>query len=91
MSYYLQRLGLTPGDEFIVFDRGPGTGGAWQLRWEALKIGSAHRINDLPGLDELELSFENADRSKPAREVVADYYRQYEKHYNLQVDRKSVV
>lgn len=91
VSYYLQRLGLTPGDEFIVFDRGPGTGGAWQLRWEALKIGSAHRINDLPGLDELELSFENADRSKPAREVVADYYRQYEEHYNLQVHRPAQV
>jgi cation diffusion facilitator CzcD-associated flavoprotein CzcO len=91
VSYYLQRLGLTPGDEFIVFDRGPSTGGAWQSRWEALKIGSAHRINDLPGMDELELSFENADRSRPAKEVVADYYRQYEEHYNLQVHRPARV
>lgn len=91
VSYYLQRLGLTPGDEFIVFDRGPSTGGAWQLRWEALKIGSAHRINDLPGMDELELSFENADRSRPAKEVVADYYRQYEEHYDLKIHRPAQV
>jgi cation diffusion facilitator CzcD-associated flavoprotein CzcO len=91
VSYYLQRLGLTPGDEFIVFDRGPSTGGAWQSRWEALKIGSAHRINDLPGMDELGVSFENADRSRPAKEVVADYYRQYEEHYNLQVHRPAQV
>jgi cation diffusion facilitator CzcD-associated flavoprotein CzcO len=91
VSYYLQRLGLAAGDEFIVFDRGPSTGGAWQLRWDALKIGSAHRINDLAGLDELGLSFEDADRSKPAKEVVADYYRQYEEHFDLKVHRPARV
>ena len=69
----------------MVLDRGPGTGGAWQLRWEALRIGSAHRINDLPGMDALGLSFENADRTLPAKDVVADYYRQYEELYELQV------
>lgn len=87
VSYYLQRLGLVPGEDFIVLDRGPATGGAWQLRWEALKIGSAHRINDLPGLDALALTFEDADRKKPAKEVVADYYRQYEEFYDLKVRR----
>lgn len=91
VSYYLKRLGLEPGDGFIVFDRGPGTGGAWQSRWEALRIGTAHRINDLPGLDELGLSFEDADRSLPAKQVVADYYRQYEEHYDLQVHRPASV
>ena len=35
-----------------MLGRGPATGGAWQFRWEALRIGSAHRINDLPGMDE---------------------------------------
>ena len=56
VSYYLKRLGLDPRNDFVVLDRGPSTGGAWQFRWEALRIGSAHRINDLPGLDELGLS-----------------------------------
>ena len=87
VSFYLQRLGLEPGQDFVVLDRGPSTGGAWQSRWEALRIGSAHRINDLPGMDALGVSFETADRALPARDVVADYYRQYEGHYNLQVRR----
>lgn len=87
VAYYLKRLGLEPGSDFIIVDRNTGTGGAWQHRWEALRIGSAHRINDLPGMDALDLSFENADRKAPAKVVVADYYRQYEDHYELRVQR----
>src|SRR4051794_20738874 len=65
VAYYLRRLGLDPGNEFVLLDRGPGTGGAWQFRWESLRLGSAHRINDLPGMDELGLSFDTADRQLP--------------------------
>jgi cation diffusion facilitator CzcD-associated flavoprotein CzcO len=91
VAYYLRRLGLDPNNDFVLLDRGPGTGGAWQFRWEALRIGSAHHINDLPGMDELGVSFETADRTIPAKEVVADYYRQYEQHYGLQVVRPASV
>ena len=91
VSYYLQRLGLEPGTEFVVLDRGPGTGGAWQSRWEALRIGSAHRINDLPGMESIGLSFETADRQAPAKEVVAEYYAKYEEHYGLSVIRPANV
>jgi Pyridine nucleotide-disulphide oxidoreductase len=91
VGYYLQKLGLTPGEDFVVVDRGPIEGGAWQHRWAALRIGSAHRINDLPGMDELGLSFETADRSAPARVVVAEYYRAYEAHYGLRVIRPAAV
>ena len=91
VSYYLKRLGLDPGNEFVVLDRGPGTGGAWQHRWDALRIGSAHRINDLPGMDALGLSFETADRTLPAKDVVADYYEQYERFYGFQVVRSAAV
>lgn len=91
VAYYLQRLGLEAGTEFIVLDRGPSTGGAWQSRWEALKIGSAHRINDLPGMDAIGLTFEEADRSLPAKQVVADYYRQYEEHYGFNIVRPATV
>ncbi|MGV8876693.1 MAG: NAD(P)-binding domain-containing protein [Rhodoglobus sp.] len=91
VAYYLRRLGLDPGNEFVLLDRGPNTGGAWQFRWDALRIGSAHRINDLPGLDELGLSFETADKRLPAKEVVSNYYRDYEKHYDLQVVRNADV
>ena len=91
MSFYLRRLGLKPGSDFVVFDRGPGTGGAWQGRWDALRVGSAHRINDLPGMDELGISFETADRSLPAKQVVSDYYARYEDFYGLEVRRPVTV
>ena len=77
VAYYLQRLGLTPGVEFVVLDRGPDSGGAWQHRWDALRLGAAHRVADLPGMSDLGLSFETANKQLPARDVVADYYRRY--------------
>ncbi len=91
VSYYLKRLGLDPGNDFVVLDRGPETGGAWQFRWDALRIGSAHRINDLPGMDALGLSFDTADRHAPAKDVVAEYYRRYEDFYGFQVVRPADV
>lgn len=91
VSYYLKRLGLDPGNDFVVLDRGPATGGAWQFRWEALRIGSAHRINDLPGMDALHLSFDTADKHAPAKDVVAEYYRRYEDYYGFQVVRPADV
>ncbi|TPW76931.1 NAD(P)-binding domain-containing protein [Schumannella sp. 10F1B-5-1] len=91
VAFYLRRLGLDAGNDFVMLDRGPGTGGAWQFRWEALRLGYAHRVNDLPGMDELGLSFDTADRQAPAKDVVADYYAQYEQHYGLQVVRPANV
>jgi len=91
VAFYLRRLGLEPGQEFVLLDRGPGTGGAWQFRWEALRLGSAHRVNDLPGMDELGLSFSTADHQASAREVIADYYQRYEEHFGLQVVRPAAV
>lgn len=91
VAFYLRRLGLDPGNEFVLLDRGPGTGGAWQFRWEALRLGYAHKVHDLPGMDELGVSFDTADRKLPAKDVVADYYRRYEEHYGLQVVRPAEV
>ncbi|MFC5502161.1 FAD-dependent oxidoreductase [Lysinimonas soli] len=91
VAYYLRRLGLDPGNDFVVLDRGPGTGGAWQFRWEALRLGYAHRVNDLPGMEELGVSFDTADRHAPARDVVSDFYRRYEEHFDLQVVRPANV
>ncbi|GAA4161319.1 NAD(P)-binding domain-containing protein [Gryllotalpicola daejeonensis] len=87
VAYFLKRFQLEPGVDFVMLDRGPSTGGAWQRRWEALTLGSAHRVADLPGMNELGLSFETADHHRPAKEVVEDYYRQYEEHYGFQVFR----
>lgn len=91
VAYYLRRLGLSPGSDFVVLDRGPSTGGAWQFRWRALRLGTAHRVNDLPGMADLGLSFETADKTAPARDVVSDYYDRYERFYDLRVRRPSDV
>jgi thioredoxin reductase len=91
VAYYLKRFELTPGADFIIYDRGPNTGGAWQFRWDGLKLGSAHKVNDLPGMAELGISFETADRLLPAKDIVAGYYRRYEDHFALEVHRPVTV
>lgn len=87
VAYYLKRFGLTAGQDFVIFDRGEKPGGAWQYRWESLRLGAAHRVNDLPGLSELGLSFETADQRRPARDVVTEYYGRFEEHFQLNVVR----
>jgi cation diffusion facilitator CzcD-associated flavoprotein CzcO len=87
VAWHLRRLGLTPGSDLVVLDRGPGAGGAWQFRWESLRLDTAHKVDDLPGMGELGLSFAAADRTRAAREVVADYYERYEQAFALDVRR----
>ena len=91
VAYYLRRFELVSGRDFVIYDRGPEAGGAWQHRWESLRLGTAHHVNDLPGMAELGISFDTADRSLPAKDVVADYYRRYEEHFELQVERPVTV
>jgi len=91
VAYFLRRNGLEPGEDFLVLDAGPRSGGAWQHRWEALRLGDTHKVHDLPGMHEVGLSFDDAPRDRPARDVVAAYYARYEAHFNLQVLRPAVV
>jgi putative flavoprotein involved in K+ transport len=91
VAYYLQRLGIRSGVDQVVLDRGPGPGGAWQHRWEALRLGSAHRVHDLPGMRRAGITFETADRSRPARDVVSEYYGHYERFFGLDVRRPVTV
>ncbi|ROS36322.1 NAD(P)-binding domain-containing protein [Curtobacterium sp. PhB78] len=87
VGYHLRRLGLVPGIDLVLLDRAPSAGGAWQFRWEALRLGAAHRVHDLPGMRAMGLQFDDADRSRPARDVVGEYYRRFEQHYDLRVRR----
>ena len=91
VAYYLQRLGVRSGVDQLILDRGPGAGGAWQHRWPALRLGSAHKVHDLPGMRRAGISFETADRTRPARDVVTEYYAYYERFYGLDVRRPVVV
>ena len=87
VAYYLRRFELVADEDFVMLDRAPGPGGAWQHRWSSLRLGTAHRVNDLPGMAEIGLSFDTADRTLPAKEVVADYYGRFEEHFDLRVRR----
>ncbi|MGR0218314.1 NAD(P)-binding domain-containing protein [Agromyces sp. ZXT2-6] len=87
VAFYLRRFELVADDDFVMLDRAPGPGGAWQHRWSSLRLGTAHKVNDLPGMADMGLSFETADRALPAKEVVSDYYGRFEEHYDLRVHR----
>ena len=50
VAYYLRRFELVADDDFVMLDRAPGPGGAWQHRWSSLRLGTAHKVNDLPGM-----------------------------------------
>lgn len=87
VAFHLRRLGLVPARDFVILDRGPHAGGAWQFRWESLRLDTAHKVDDLPGMSDLGISFSTADQSQPARAVVSDYYDRYERHFGLEVVR----
>ena len=43
VAYYLRRFELVSGRDFVIYDRGPEAGGAWQHRWESLRLGTTFR------------------------------------------------
>jgi NADPH-dependent 2,4-dienoyl-CoA reductase/sulfur reductase-like enzyme len=81
-AYFLGRTGLRAERDFVVLDHSPAPGGAWQFRWPTLTYGKAHRVHDLPGLP-----LEGADETRPASEVVGDYFASYEREFDLRVRR----
>lgn len=81
-AYHLQRRGLQPDHGMAVLDANPGPGGAWRHRWPSLTLGATHRVADLPGMP-----LGSPDPSRPASEVVADYYDAYERAHGIQVHR----
>ncbi|MEV4508276.1 FAD-dependent oxidoreductase [Dactylosporangium sp. NPDC049525] len=76
-AYHLRRLGL----DFVVLDADDTPGGAWQHRSPSLGVGELHRIFDLPGLPF------TAPPSGTAASVVAAYFADYERHFDLDVRR----
>ena len=86
-AYHLRRLGLEPDRDFVIFDRSPGPGGAWQFRWPSLTLAAANRIHDLPGLKLAEVVDVDASGEVQASAVVPNYYAAYEKAFALRVHR----
>jgi cation diffusion facilitator CzcD-associated flavoprotein CzcO len=81
-AYALQRAGA----DFVVLDGDAGPGGAWQHRWPSLRLDRAHRIHPLPGMP-----LPAADPAAPASGVVAGYFADYERRFDLPVRRPVAV
>lgn len=88
-AYHLQRHGFTsalasPRAEhtFVVLDANRAPGGAWQHRWESLRVETLNRIFDLPGLPQPAM-----DPREPSRDAVPRYFATYEERYDLPILR----
>ncbi|GAA2402815.1 NAD(P)-binding domain-containing protein [Streptomyces glaucosporus] len=81
-AYHLRRAGFEPGRDFVVLDRSPRPGGAWQFRWPTLTYGRVHAMNALPGME-----LAGADPDRPSSEVVGEYFAAYERAFGLRVRR----
>ncbi|QRP44413.1 NAD(P)-binding domain-containing protein [Amycolatopsis sp. FDAARGOS 1241] len=81
-AYHLHRSGFANETGFVVLDHGKRPGGAWQYRWPSLVVGKVHGIHDLPGM-----AFGTPDISRPASEVVSEYFGRFEKTFDLPVHR----
>ncbi|NKY25694.1 NAD(P)-binding domain-containing protein [Nocardia gamkensis] len=89
-GYHLQRLGLRPERHFLLVDRSPGPGGAWQFRWPSLTLDTVNRVHDLPGMSFAE-TLPPGSSSAPAASAVPHYYELYEKRFDLRVHRRVSV
>ena len=88
-AYHLKQLGLTPGRDFIVLDKAPAPGGAWQYRWPSLTLTTVNRVHDLPGLSFAD--FAGGDQSVQAAIAVPRYFAAYEERFGLNVLRPASV
>ena len=89
-AYHLKMRGLTPDRGFVVLDRSPGPGGAWQHRWPSLTLSTVNRIHDLPGMRFSEAVDTDNDEVQASAAVPA-YFATYEKRFDLPVYRPVTV
>lgn len=85
-AYHLQKLGLAPHRGFVVLDRSPGAGGAWQFRWPSLTLSTVNGIHDLPGMRFAEVLDPGASEAQ-ARVAVPAYFAAYEERFQLPIYR----
>ena len=88
-AYHLKQLGLQPGRDFIVLDRAPQPGGAWQYRWPSLTLSTVNRVHDLPGMSFADIA--GGDDTVKASVAVPHYFAAYEERFGLDVLRPTIV
>ncbi|UFQ14080.1 MULTISPECIES: ArsO family NAD(P)H-dependent flavin-containing monooxygenase [Streptomyces] len=78
-GYHLRRRGL----DFVILDAGPAPGGSWQHMWDSLHLFSPAEHSSLPG----RLMPAQPGETYPDAGHVVDYLSEYEKRYDLPVQR----
>jgi cation diffusion facilitator CzcD-associated flavoprotein CzcO len=81
---------MTPETEYVVLDRSPHAGGAWQYRWPSLTLSTVNRIHDLPGMKFSDAVDTRGDQVQAAV-AMPQYFAAYEKAFDLPVHRPVVV
>lgn len=82
-GFYLRRLGL----DFVILDAQPQPGGAWPHAWDSLALFSPAAYSSLPG----KRMPPQPGALYPDAAHVVEYLTEYEKHYNLPVQRLARV
>jgi cation diffusion facilitator CzcD-associated flavoprotein CzcO len=85
-AYHLKKRGLAPHRGFVVLDRAPAPGGAWQFRWPSLTLNTVNRVHDLPGMRFAD-AVDTSDPQVQASAAVPRYFAAYEKAFELPVYR----
>lgn len=87
-AYHLQRRGFVPvtrepaAETFVVLDANPVPGGAWQHRWASLRMATVNGIHELPGFP-----VPPADPAMASRDALPPYFAEYERRFDLEVQR----
>ena len=89
-AYHLKQRGLAPVRGFVVLDRAPSPGGAWQFRWPSLTLSTVNRIHDLPGMRFAD-AVDTASAEVQAADAVPRYFAAYERAFELPVYRPVTV
>lgn len=88
-AHHLLRRGVrpaalaAPGERSVVIlDAGSGPGGAWRHRWDSLTMATVNGIWELPGMPVVE-----ADPADPANRAVPEYFADFERRFEVPVQR----
>ncbi|TYL52306.1 NAD(P)-binding domain-containing protein [Agromyces mariniharenae] len=88
-AHHLQRRGFVPVTRepsadrtFVVLDANAAPGGAWQHRWASLRMATVNGIHELPGFP-----VPPADPAMPSRDALPPYFAEYERRFDLEVQR----
>lgn len=82
VGYYLRRSGLS----FTIFDKEAEGGGSWQHYWKSLRLFSPAQWSSLPGV-----MMPGGGHYYPTRDETIAYLRDYERKYELPLQRGVTV